>query len=65
MNISFTAKMKEARFSVLHYFDRYDIIKMVLLCWLGRAPTFMVPINPPFANSQHLMAAEAGGECFS
>jgi len=38
----------------LHKSDHYGMIIIVLLCWLGRTPTFMVPINPPFANSQHL-----------
>jgi len=28
---------------------------LTLLCWLERVPTFLVPINPPFADySQHL-----------
>jgi len=38
----------------LHKSNHYGMIIIVLLCWLGRTPTFMVPITPPFANSQHL-----------
>jgi hypothetical protein len=42
----------------------HAIIKMAFLCGLWKAPTFFVPINPPFAdNSPHLLRVSAGRSC--